>query len=314
VRGAMAFGLKAVARAMRHHGLVQTEWTDGPTDGLGAMVGAWSCDAEAQEAGCRMVELPLMESIGHYNQVDCKVLEEIVISVQKVSDLIREIAAASQVQSVGITQVNTVPSGAARQGVLSTGSARVDPAISRYLQAFYPLPNGPLLGNGDTGIFSFAGQQITTENYFTTKLDHKFSERDSIKREAARALVESDGAWISTQVLSELANVLTRRLGVPVREARERIMSIAVGCEVVLVSPPIVYEALRIKERFGYNFYDSQIIAAALACGASVLYSEDLHHGQTVDGKLSIRSPFRLRAEQRAKPYRTTKRRAVARA
>ena len=78
VRGAMAFGLKAVARAMRHHGLVQTEWTDGPTDGLGAMVGAWSCDDEAQEAGCRMVELPLMESIGHYNQVDCKVLQEIV--------------------------------------------------------------------------------------------------------------------------------------------------------------------------------------------------------------------------------------------
>jgi len=148
----------------------------------------------------------------------------------------------------------------------------------------------------------------------TNVVVYSFSERDSIKREAARALVEADGAWISTQVLSELANVLTRRLGVPVPEARERIMSIAAGCEVVLVSPPIVYEALRIKERFGYNFFDSQIIAAALACGASVLYSEDMHHGQMVDGKLSIRSPFRLRAEQRAKPYRAKKRRAVARA
>ena len=73
----------------------------------------------------------------------------------------------------------------------------------------------------------------------TNVVVYSFSERDSIKREAARALVESDGAWISTQVLSELANVLTRRLGVPVREARERIMSIAVGCEVVLVSPPV---------------------------------------------------------------------------
>src|SRR2546422_776541 len=83
-------------------------------------------------------------------------------------------------QSLGITQVNTVPSAAARKGMLSTGSVVVDPAVSRYLQAFYPLPNGPLLGNGDTGIFSFAGQQVTTENYFTTKLDHKFSERDSI--------------------------------------------------------------------------------------------------------------------------------------
>src|SRR5260221_152967 len=155
-------------------------------------------------------------------------------------------------------------------------------------------------------------ERIAAPAFFldTNVVVYSFSERDSIKRETARALVEAGGAWISTQVLSELANVLTRRLGVPVREARERIMSIAAGCEVVLVSPPIVYEALRIKERFGYNFYDSQIIAAALACGASVLYSEDLHHGQTVDDKLAIRSPFRLRAEQRSKSYKTTKRRA----
>jgi predicted nucleic acid-binding protein len=83
---------------------------------------------------------------------------------------------------------------------------------------------------------------------------------------------------------------------------------------VIIVSPPIVFDALRIMERFGYGFYDSQIIAAALACGASVLYSEDLHRGQMMDGRLSIRSPFRLRAEQRAKPYRTRKRRAAARA
>jgi predicted nucleic acid-binding protein len=144
----------------------------------------------------------------------------------------------------------------------------------------------------------------------TNVVVYSFSERDTIKRETARTLIEADGAWISTQVLSELANVLTRRLRVPVPEARERIMSIAAGCEVLLVSPPIVYEALRIKERFGYNFFDSQIIAAALSCGASVLYSEDLHHGQMVDGRLSIRSPFRLRAEQRGRRYGARRRTA----
>src|SRR5438034_3517608 len=83
-------------------------------------------------------------------------------------------------QSLGVTQVNTVPSVAARNGVLSKGSVRRAPLMSRYLQAFYPLPNGPPLGNGDTGIFSFAGQQGTTENYFTTKLDRKLSDQDSI--------------------------------------------------------------------------------------------------------------------------------------
>jgi len=83
-------------------------------------------------------------------------------------------------QSLGVTQVDTVPSAAARSGQLSTGTVQVDPQVSRYLAAFYPLPNGPLLGAGDTGIFTFAGQQVTTENYFTTRIDRKFSEKDSV--------------------------------------------------------------------------------------------------------------------------------------
>jgi len=83
-------------------------------------------------------------------------------------------------QSLGITSVDTVPAVAARAGNLSSGVVAVDPAVSRFLAAFYPLPNGPLLGAGDTGIYSFAAQQITTENYFTVRLDNKFSSRDSL--------------------------------------------------------------------------------------------------------------------------------------
>ena len=148
----------------------------------------------------------------------------------------------------------------------------------------------------------------------TNVLVYSFSAQDVAKRETARALAESNGAWVSTQVLSELANVLTRRFEVPASEARERVASIAAGCEVMVVSPSIVLDAFRVMERWGYGFFDSQIIAAALACGASVLYSEDLHDGQTVDERLAIRSPFRLRAEQRAKAYRARKRRSGARA
>jgi hypothetical protein len=83
-------------------------------------------------------------------------------------------------QSLGVTHVDTVPSAAARNGLLSTGPVQVDPAVARFLGAFYPAPNGGTLGNGDIGIFSFADQQVITENYFTTKIDHKFSEQDSL--------------------------------------------------------------------------------------------------------------------------------------
>ena len=83
-------------------------------------------------------------------------------------------------QSLGVTQVDTVPSAAARAGNLSSGSVAVDPAVLRFVNAFFPLPNGNLLGSGDTGIYTFSGQQVTPENYFTTRVDHRFSERDTL--------------------------------------------------------------------------------------------------------------------------------------
>src|SRR3989454_8286211 len=82
--------------------------------------------------------------------------------------------------SLGVTQVDTVPSAAALAGNLSTGQIKVDPNVLSFVNAFYPLPNGPPLGAGDTGIFTFSGQQVTPENYFTIKVDHKLSEQDAI--------------------------------------------------------------------------------------------------------------------------------------
>src|SRR5438876_4495925 len=83
-------------------------------------------------------------------------------------------------QSLGLTQVDTVPSAAARVGNLSSGQITVDPNVLAFVNAFYPFPNGSLLASGDTGIFTFSGQQVTPENYFTTRVDHNFSEKDTL--------------------------------------------------------------------------------------------------------------------------------------
>src|SRR3989449_8533743 len=111
-------------------------------------------------------------------------------------------------QSLGITQVSTVPSAAARRGVLSTGSVVVAPSVSRFLQTFYPFPNGPLLGNGDTGIFSFAGQQVTTENYVTAKLDHKLASQDIL----SGTFMRDNSNVVQPDAFDELlGNVVSRR-------------------------------------------------------------------------------------------------------
>lgn len=78
VRGAFGFGLKAVTKAMHAQGLIETKWESGPTDGMGAMVGAWSAKAEAAERECTLPETELMQGIAEYNEVDCKAMADIV--------------------------------------------------------------------------------------------------------------------------------------------------------------------------------------------------------------------------------------------
>jgi hypothetical protein len=104
-------------------------------------------------------------------------------------------------QSKGIAVVDTVPSNAARAGLLCSNPAGADPSnpcttnqlpagantdangVDLKAKAYlplYPVPNGAILGNGDTALFTFSGQQVVNENFVTTRLDHKFSQKDSL--------------------------------------------------------------------------------------------------------------------------------------
>ena len=80
-------------------------------------------------------------------------------------------------QGLGVTLVNSVLSPNARLGRLVSGNVTVSPSVLPFL-GLYPIPNGTI--TGDSGLFNFAGNQITNEDYFTTKLDHVFNAKDSV--------------------------------------------------------------------------------------------------------------------------------------
>jgi predicted nucleic acid-binding protein len=143
------------------------------------------------------------------------------------------------------------------------------------------------------------------DSYFLDSdvLIYGFSGREPEKQRIARELSDAEGAWVSTQVLSEVGNVLIRKFGVPVGEARARVASIAAGCDVVTLTPAVILDAFRVAERYRLGLYDGQIVAAALACGARRLFTEDLHHGLSIDG-LELLSPFVSTARERTARYR----------
>jgi hypothetical protein len=86
-------------------------------------------------------------------------------------------------QSLGVTQVDTMPTAAARAGNIHDANGNpitvaVNPLIKPYLQ-FFPLPNGAAVGP-DTGIYSFAAQNNEKEEFATSRLDHYFSANDKV--------------------------------------------------------------------------------------------------------------------------------------
>jgi hypothetical protein len=80
-------------------------------------------------------------------------------------------------QSLSTTTVDQVPSAAAHAGQLVSGNVNIDPKVAPYL-ALYPLPNAGT--NGDYGTYTFASSTVVPENLYTARIDHQFSDKDSL--------------------------------------------------------------------------------------------------------------------------------------
>jgi len=80
-------------------------------------------------------------------------------------------------EDLSSTTVTTVPSAAARIGQLVSGKVTVNPSVAPFLN-IYPLPNGPV--SGDTGVYSFVSAAVTPVDLYTGRIDHKFSDYDTM--------------------------------------------------------------------------------------------------------------------------------------
>lgn len=113
------------------------------------------------------------------------------------------------------------------------------------------------------------------------------------KRAAALALIEQNNTVVSTQVLSELANTLSRKFGLSFDVVAQAVAEVRDACIVIPVMPDTITQALNLAQKYKYSYYDSLILAASLSAGCETLVTEDMQHGQVIDGVMTIRNPFR---------------------
>jgi predicted nucleic acid-binding protein len=112
------------------------------------------------------------------------------------------------------------------------------------------------------------------------------------RSETARALL-ARGGLISVQVLNEFTAVARRKLHRPWPEVAQALKAIRILCPAPRPLTLAVHEAaLGLAAELGYTIYDALILASALEAGCDTLLSEDLQHGQVVEGRLTIRNPF----------------------
>lgn len=130
-----------------------------------------------------------------------------------------------------------------------------------------------------------------TEAFLDTNVLLYLLSGDASKADRAEALVVAGGV-ISVQVLNEFASVASRKLGMSWAEIREALETVRAICRVEPISLQTHDRALALSERYGFSLHDSMILASALLAGCSRLLTEELQHGQTVDGKLTVRDPF----------------------
>lgn len=112
------------------------------------------------------------------------------------------------------------------------------------------------------------------------------------KSQAARGLLEQIHAPVlSTQVLAEYSAEMLRNQ-MPDRQVQENLEGMMAMCRTQPVSEDTIRRAWAIRSRYGFSFWDSQMVASALEAGCEQIFTEDLQHGQKIAGCLVIQNPF----------------------
>ena len=131
-------------------------------------------------------------------------------------------------------------------------------------------------------------------NVFVYQLERLDARKAAIAERLIQQGIASGTACISYQVIQECLNTAIRKaeIGLTGNEMEKYLQSVLAPLLRVQPSLRLFRSSLNIQSRYQFSFYDSLIVAAALEAGCKTLYSEDLRHGQQVEG-VTIANPFR---------------------
>lgn len=118
------------------------------------------------------------------------------------------------------------------------------------------------------------------------------SNGDDRHQQAADLLNKLACPVINSQVIREICSNLKKKTHMPEAQLRVLIHGWYQGCKVINSNAAQHLQASQLRDNYSLSYWDSLIVAAALDAGCTTLFSEDMQHGQKLQGFLTIINPF----------------------
>ncbi len=130
-------------------------------------------------------------------------------------------------------------------------------------------------------------------NIFIYSFDHSNTSKQITAKKIIRKALKDNMGCISSQVVQEFLNVATKKFASPfnLKDCQNYLNAVLEPLCEVFPSTGLFNQSLELADRWQLSFYDALIIGAALQGECRFIFTEDLQHGQVING-LTITNPF----------------------
>ena len=106
--------------------------------------------------------------------------------------------------------------------------------------------------------------------------------------------LEGNFIFVSTQVVNEVYVSLLKH-ALTDKDIQNIVLKIIDVCNVSVITIDSIKSAWKLKKQYNLSYWDSLIVASAMESNCDILYSEDMQDRQTLENKLKIINPFKLK-------------------
>ncbi|MDB9420509.1 PIN domain-containing protein [Microcystis aeruginosa CS-563/04] len=120
-------------------------------------------------------------------------------------------------------------------------------------------------------------------------IDPECNEAEEIrKHNLAAALTSKKNILITRQIINKVCSVLSKKAKISEIKIRQIIQEFYDGCLVIQLDRNIILRASELRNHYSFSFWDSLIVASALATDANILDSEDMQDRLIISNQLTL--------------------------